>query len=423
MISSQLQNLCYFCICSLQYKLALAIAIMTGPAPFPETPLPQKRPATSPATKTTANADQDRLCWVHRKSPVTQKSYLWPARYYAHWAQACQEISPTLSNKDNKTLCLRVYKKFLGTKESTMVAHLFGKEPLEFVEIPQDDDTVLFGAFFGGYFAQAMQEQATSPSCFAGDDAWYLDFLQAFDQAMKSNDPEADSQTRSLYEMGKTCLQEMEENGTTNKIAVAAVTATPPAKNTAAETTQPTLKATPHHGSSSVSPSSLEESIHETDETPTHSNKNTKKMSPLEQRELFAPSTKKRSLPRVTPSRSSGRARRQATLKTDSLMPTPSTTKASMQKFDEFYHFKNLIDVLQRELGWIYRTASNQLYTYVYERTEGAEKNGVLLQDFFYEEHQVIDYCVANEYKKKYGSNSMVTPSPQKKARRHATRA
>jgi hypothetical protein len=150
---------------------------------------------------------------------------------------------------------------------------------------------------------------------------------------------------------------------------------------------------------------------------------------------------------KVTPCRTSSRSRRKAVHKTDRL--TPTSSKPNHNKFrkrhpdnetanvddDEFYSFKPLIALLTKEWNWVYRAARDRIHAWVYLRPGKDEKNGNLLEDFFYEEHQVVDYCKANNYKQLYqqwlhdsrpnddeeetkdDETSCITPSPRKKRR------
>ena len=116
----------------------------------------------------------------------------------------------------------------------------------------------------------------------------------------------------------------------------------------------------------------------------------------------------------VTPSRSSRRPKRQAVLKTDALTPTSSRRHShDDDDDDEFYFFANLIQFLQHALGWKYSKAKSDLHAWVYERVDTAgEPNGTYLEDYFYEEQQVVDYCRHHNYKEQYGHYLILAGKP-----------
>jgi hypothetical protein len=75
-------------------------------------------------------------------------------------------------------------------------------------------------------------------------------------------------------------------------------------------------------------------------------------------------------------------------------------------------------------LGWKYRKAGDGFHNWVYERGNTAgEKGRKVLEDYFYEEKDVVDYCRAHKYKEEYqhllaeDNKFFITPSPRKKNR------
>ena len=426
-------------------------------------PLSSSRHDVRPRPSPSSSFDpKDRLCWVHRVSKGSHQHYLWPALYYENWSEACHELSQVLTPDENRKLCLQLYSHAVdGTlSPTTVVAQILlgttsssSSSEMEFVELPADSDAV-FGQFFGGYFAQAMQ-MASHPSCFDHDKEWQLEFRQAVDQAVRLS-------------KGETLVTAAAASSSSPVMTAAAEAKTPCEASVAANQEAPqgiSLSGRPSPGLTTISPSSSS-SQHE---TPTRSNKSShltimeqqdqdqeqQQSKEQEQRTLFprsphttgsddddsssAGAATTLALTKVTPSRTSSRSRRKAVQKTDRLTPTSSKSRKSLKRRhdkndddDAFYAFKPLITLLTKELKWVYRRARDKIHAWVYLRPGKDEKNGNLLEDYFYEEHQVVDYCKANNYKQilqrllddsmnninhKDDDASCITPSPRKKIR------
>jgi hypothetical protein len=412
----------------------LPLWTQTKPSPSPQAVVPRPFPSHSLDPK-------DRLCWVSRESKTSHQQYLWPALYYVNWAEACHELSQVLTPDENKEMCLQLYSRG-KVSPTTVVAQLLlgesassssGRE-IEFVEIHAGSDAV-FGQFFGGYFAQAMQT-ASNPSCFDLDKEWQLQFRHAVDQAV-------------CLSNGETVTER--EERPSGVMPAADEATTPSEASVAQEAPKEIPLSDPSPRLTTISPSSSQH------ETPTHSNKSShhtimeqheqeQEPKEQEQRTLFprslntmdddsssslSPSTTNTAttaaLTKVTPCRVSSRSRRKAVHKTDRLTPTCSKPNKSLKRRHdddddgEFYAFKPLIALLTKELRWSYRSARDSFHTWVYLRPGKDEKNGNLLEDYFYEEYQVVEFCKANNYKQKYqhliDDPSCITPSPRKEAR------
>ena len=433
-------------------------------------PLSSSRHDVRPRPSPSSSFDpKDRLCWVHRVSKGSHQHYLWPALYYENWSEACHELSQVLTPDENRKLCLQLYSHAVdGTlSPTTVVAQILlgttssASSEMEFVELPADSDAV-FGQFFGGYFAQAM-EMASHPSCFDHDKEWQLEFRQAVDQAVRLS-------------KGETLVTAAASSSSSPVMMPAAAEANVPCEaSVAANQEAPqgiALSGRPSPGLTTISPSSSS-SQHE---TPTRSNKSShltimeQEQEQLkeqeQQRTLFprtprttgsdddasssAPAATTVALTKVTPYRTSSRSRRKAVRKTDRLMPTSSKSHKSLKRRhdkddnvndhpvkkddedDAFYAFRPLITLLTKELKWVYRPARDKIHAWVYLRPGKDEKTGNLLEDYFYEEHQVVDYCKAKNYKQvwqrlldnsqnninhKDDDASCITPSPRKKIR------
>mmetsp|Transcript_12470 Transcript_12470/g.31399 ORF Transcript_12470/g.31399 Transcript_12470/m.31399 type:complete len:663 (+) Transcript_12470:95-2083(+) len=113
------------------------------------------------------------------------------------------------------------------------------------------------------------------------------------------------------------------------------------------------------------------------------------------------PSNRKRSkTATVTPS--SVRPKRSRRSSEDSLSDSP-VKKEGQIKFktedeEEFYHFPNLIKKLNGEGGWRYKPSKTRNWHYVLPGHPTEHQRGKHLEDFFYEEAEVVLYCVNNNY-------------------------
>jgi hypothetical protein len=314
---------------------------------------------------------------------------------------------------------MELYSRGGDLSTTTVVAKLIlCSGQMEVVELSTGSDAV-FGQFFGGYFAQAIQT-ASNASFFDQDKEWYSEFKHAVDQAVGlANDEPTPSRLLQDLEHDVPCVA-----------TVVDMTATKPS---AAAVTQEACPVTLSESSrlTTVSPSSSSLA-----ETPKHTNQTGVLLAtqPSEQRTLFSSASSSSSIQEdhssavTTPYRTSSRPRRSAVrTRAHWSTPTSSKTQASLRDSDDdddFYRFKNLIALLTKTLGWRYRSARNRLYVWVYERPETAgEKGGKFLEDYFYEESQVVEYCKAHNFKKQYshlvedGAESLITPSPRKKSR------
>jgi hypothetical protein len=118
------------------------------------------------------------------------------------------------------------------------------------------------------------------------------------------------------------------------------------------------------------------------------------------------PKTKKSKVERIkTPKQEPARQSARAGLRNKSGNTDDKTKKTPAKKeTDPFYQFRPLMSFLRRDLGWKYGFASKLGHSHKYERPDTlGEKAGTYLEDFFYEEHEVIDYCKKHKYKQKYG--------------------
>ena len=70
---------------------------------------------------------------------------------------------------------------------------------------------------------------------------------------------------------------------------------------------------------------------------------------------------------------------------------------------EEFYHFKNLMKQLKESLQWQYLPSKINPWHYVLPGRPRDSKGGKHLEDFFYEESEVILYCMNNNYYERRG--------------------
>lgn len=388
-----------------------------------------------------------RLCWVHRVADADQEGsntdttskrryYLWPAVYFHGWEEATMLCTRDMTDEQKCELALNLYERPFHTSSGSdndsdvIVARLLGT--VELIEISLNtqqlgddtagDDLADDSSFCGDFYAWAPYAMMTcsQPEVFSNHIDWYLPFMKAIDEAFAMPRSATTSTTKEgaasaaavachkMLQLGQQRLEAYQNKKKKDRSA-----AEPSTPNETQQANRSEI--------STVSPASSQE-------TPTHSNKQAEKEATTT-RGLFTPSSskttaasektttatkstskkpKKRSVVTVTPSRSSVRPKRKAAQKTDALTPTSTQTLSAIKFADEearrFYNFKDLIGLLRDRLGWNYVKSSNPLKTWVYERanTKGQD-GGEYLQDFFYEEDEVIDYCRNNNYKEKFG--------------------
>jgi hypothetical protein len=129
------------------------------------------------------------------------------------------------------------------------------------------------------------------------------------------------------------------------------------------------------------------------------------------------PKAKKPKVERVnTPKQEPARQFTRAGLRNKSGNTDGKTEKTPVEKeIDPFYNFTRLISLLHKKMGWKYRFARKMGHSHVYEKPDTlGEKAGTYLEDFFYEEQEVIDYCKKHKYKQKYGHLESVPASARK---------
>ena len=96
--------------------------------------------------------------------------------------------------------------------------------------------------------------------------------------------------------------------------------------------------------------------------------------------------------------------------KNTSTIPQVTTVKRSRRsrgspaneqknKNDEFWNFKNLVPYL-KVLEWKYENARNNLKDWCYVLPGRSQETGKYLEDFFYEENEVVNYVRSNHTKK-----------------------
>ncbi len=72
--------------------------------------------------------------------------------------------------------------------------------------------------------------------------------------------------------------------------------------------------------------------------------------------------------------------------------------KFNSEDEEEFYHFPTLIKKLTEKCGWKYKSASIQTWQYILPDRPSEGMKGNHLEDFFYEEAEVVQYCMNNNY-------------------------
>eukprot|EP00533_Pseudo-nitzschia_delicatissima_P014656 CAMPEP_0197275072 /NCGR_PEP_ID=MMETSP1432-20130617/13459_1 /TAXON_ID=44447 /ORGANISM="Pseudo-nitzschia delicatissima, Strain UNC1205" /LENGTH=242 /DNA_ID=CAMNT_0042740941 /DNA_START=132 /DNA_END=856 /DNA_ORIENTATION=- len=115
------------------------------------------------------------------------------------------------------------------------------------------------------------------------------------------------------------------------------------------------------------------------------------------------PKRKRSKTATVTPS--SVRPKRSRRSSEDSLSDSP-IKKEDQFKFksedeEEFYHFPNLIRRLNGKGGWRYKSSKTRNWHYVLPGHPTEHERGKHLEDFFYEEAEVVLYCMNNKYYEK----------------------
>ncbi len=363
---------------------------------------------------------KDRLCWIQRKKK--NRTYLWPGIYYCDWGEAAQHCSNEMSTEQKIDFCVNIYESY-DSPSSDGVVKLLGTSTLEILEINSKDD---FCGEFWGWFPHVSTKQ-TKPSDFEKDCNWYLPFMKAVDQAIslvkKTN-------CDKMYQYGRQHLEATLVTTQENSLE-------PPQmdcqkKSFASHQTHPqTHIYSPVAAGYVTSPSSSRDTpprsnkTHPRASTPTRQLFLTKRKSDGSSSRNFVNSVskpRKTNIRRVTPSRSSSRPKRKP--QNDTFTSLSTMTRSSLIYKDEhdFYVFKNLMPLLTQDLGWKYRKANNTLRTWVYERVDtDGENGGSYLDDFFYEEDEVVEYCRRHDYERRYGhllvdeEDSCVTPSPQSK--------
>jgi hypothetical protein len=106
----------------------------------------------------------------------------------------------------------------------------------------------------------------------------------------------------------------------------------------------------------------------------------------------------------VTPSLSSRpkRSRRSQSLCEDDINDSPIAKKDQFkfksEEEEEFYNFRNLMKDLKNKCGWKYLPAKTRSWHYVLPGRPKEQKGGKNLEDFFFEESEVIQYCKNHNY-------------------------
>jgi len=106
----------------------------------------------------------------------------------------------------------------------------------------------------------------------------------------------------------------------------------------------------------------------------------------------------------VTPSLSSRpkRIRRSSSLCEDDMNDSPIARKDQFnfksEEEEEFYNFRNLMKDLSNTCGWSYLRAKIHPWQYVLPGCPTEHKGGKHLEDFFFEEEEVIQYCMNRNY-------------------------
>jgi hypothetical protein len=335
--------------------------------------------------------------------------------------------------------CLKIYESY-GHQSLAAVVKLLGLETLELQEIRkhgEDMEKEDFCGEFWGWFPQVLSSQ-TKLSDFEHKPDWYLPFMKAIDESISLRSGKTYDK---MFLLGK---QQLDTAKSQQHSPEQEMVESPPIESTETDSRSDgtSLEISPEANSES-SPSSCEE-------TPTHTNKSRSKQSEAN-RQLFtgeaitneknAHSEKvtdavsktaaksNSSIRSVTPSRFSSRTKRKTQKDADTL-PLSRWQRSTAKPSDDFYKFSTLISFLTSRLGWKYRSATNQLRTWVYERagTPG-ENGGMYLDDYFYEEDEVIEYCVRNNFKEQHGHlvkkststepvGNLITPPKSKRMRK-----
>jgi hypothetical protein len=383
-----------------------------------------------------------------------KRSYLWPAVYYHGWEEATYYCTRDMTPQQKVDLALRMYASSTADASASaasgqeeekdvvvVVARLLGTMELMEIPIPaatnkenntkddeDDEDSLFCGDFFG--WAPHAMITCSQPQVFQDHMEWYLPFMKAIDEAFamprtttSTTTSTVKSSCHKMFQLGQQRLAAYSQEQK-NAAGTASSPSSSSKEDDAAESSsteeeeepstpdeQAVVDANTTNEYSTVSPSTSS-----SQDTPTRSNKEKRglRFSPdnttAKKSIKSAPTKKSRNTTKpkpkaVTPSRNSVRPKRKAAQKTDALTPTSPLTKSSSSEDDEnFYSFNNLKLLIVDKLGWTYRKASNTLQTWVYERVDtDGEQRGVFLEDYFYEEDEVIEYCRVNDYKERFG--------------------
>jgi len=107
----------------------------------------------------------------------------------------------------------------------------------------------------------------------------------------------------------------------------------------------------------------------------------------------------RRSSNTVTPTPSSRPKRnRRSPFVEDASKSATKKTRFKSSEEEEFYHFRNLIQMLTSKCDWKYQAAKTRDWHYVLPGRPTERKGGKHLEDFFFEESEVVLYCMNNKY-------------------------
>lgn len=130
--------------------------------------------------------------------------------------------------------------------------------------------------------------------------------------------------------------------------------------------------------------------------------KTTKSKATITPKKLSCRGNKGSTITTVTPLSSKQLPKRTRRMSGDDVeSPRNKRNRFSFNSEEEevFYQFKPLISKLRKRLGWVYKMGSGlKAFSYVLPDCKSENKGGKYLKDFFYEESEVIQYCVDNNY-------------------------